>query len=167
MWWRALIERFDGLHGYTLAAKEVQDVGIRARHCVHDHIVGPDSYDSSQGCIPAKRIKVKSRIRIDDAGEHALRPKIAAPLLAVPQQGFVNRRTTPRQNPHAGEMLTTKARGAPPLLAKLDAAIPLGRMAEPAEIASVVVFLAGDGASYVTATTIFADGGIMQSSPGL
>jgi glucose 1-dehydrogenase len=31
----------------------------------------------------------------------------------------------------------------------------------------VVAFLAGDGASYVTATTIFADGGIMRSSPGL
>jgi glucose 1-dehydrogenase len=55
----------------------------------------------------------------------------------------------------------------PVLLAKLNAAIPLGRMAEPEEIANVVVFLAGDGASYLTATTIFADGGIMQSSVGL
>jgi glucose 1-dehydrogenase len=55
----------------------------------------------------------------------------------------------------------------PALMAKLDAAIPLGRMAKPEEIASVVVFLAGEGASYLTATTIFADGGIMQSSVGL
>ena len=55
----------------------------------------------------------------------------------------------------------------PALLAKLNAAIPLGRMAQPEEIADVVVFLAGDGASYLTATTIFADGGIMQSSVGL
>jgi len=31
----------------------------------------------------------------------------------------------------------------------------------------VVAFLAGPGASYITATTIFTDGGIMQSSPGL
>ena len=29
-----------------------------------------------------------------------------------------------------------------------------------------MAFLAGDGASYMTATTIFADGGIMQGSPG-
>ena len=49
----------------------------------------------------------------------------------------------------------------------LDAAIPLGRMAEPEEIGSVVAFLASDGASYMTATTVFADGGIMHSSPGL
>ena len=55
----------------------------------------------------------------------------------------------------------------PALLQKLNSAIPLGRMARPEEIASLVAFLASDGASYMTATTIFADGGIMQSSPGL
>jgi glucose 1-dehydrogenase len=55
----------------------------------------------------------------------------------------------------------------PVALKKLDAAIPLGRVAQPEEIASVVAFLAGDGARYMTATTVFADGGIMQSSPGL
>ena len=55
----------------------------------------------------------------------------------------------------------------PVLMKKLDSAIPVGRMAKPEEIATVVAFLAGDGASYITATTIFTDGGIMQSSPGL
>jgi glucose 1-dehydrogenase len=55
----------------------------------------------------------------------------------------------------------------PAKMAKLGAAIPLGRMADPAEIASVVAFLSSDGASYITATTLFADGGIMQGSPGL
>jgi glucose 1-dehydrogenase len=52
-------------------------------------------------------------------------------------------------------------------LAQLDAAIPLGRMARPEEVADVVGFLAGDHASYLTATTIFADGGIMHNSVGL
>jgi glucose 1-dehydrogenase len=55
----------------------------------------------------------------------------------------------------------------PEKMKKLDTAIPLGRMAKPEEIGSVVAFLAGEGSSYVTATTIFADGGIMHSSPGL
>jgi glucose 1-dehydrogenase len=55
----------------------------------------------------------------------------------------------------------------PEAMKRLDAAIPLARMADPHEIGSVVAFLAGDGASYLTATTIFADGGIMHSSPGL
>ncbi|MFN9630316.1 MAG: SDR family NAD(P)-dependent oxidoreductase [Cyanobacteriota bacterium] len=57
--------------------------------------------------------------------------------------------------------------GNPELLAKLNAAIPLGRMAQPVEIAKMVAFLASDAASYITATTVFVDGGIMQSSPGL
>ena len=63
--------------------------------------------------------------------------------------------------------INTSTMQDPALLAKLNNAIPLGRMARSGEIASVVAFLAGDAASYITATTIFADGGIMQSSPGL
>jgi glucose 1-dehydrogenase len=55
----------------------------------------------------------------------------------------------------------------PAKLAQLNATIPLGRMARPEEIATVVGFLAGEAASYLTATTIFADGGIMQGSVGL
>lgn len=55
----------------------------------------------------------------------------------------------------------------PSKLKTLDDAIPLGRMAEPSDIANVVAFLAGDGASYMTATTVFADGGLMHASPGL
>jgi glucose 1-dehydrogenase len=63
--------------------------------------------------------------------------------------------------------INTATMNDPAALKKLDDAIPIRRMAKPEEIASVVAFLAGDGASYVTATTVFADGGIMQSSPGL
>jgi glucose 1-dehydrogenase len=55
----------------------------------------------------------------------------------------------------------------PALLNKLDSAIPLGRMAKPEEIARVVAFLASDDASYLTATTIMVDGGMMQASVGL
>jgi glucose 1-dehydrogenase len=55
----------------------------------------------------------------------------------------------------------------PELMAELNAAIPLGRLAEPEEIADLVVWLASDQASYVTATTFIADGGMMQFSPGL
>lgn len=55
----------------------------------------------------------------------------------------------------------------PELMKKLNAAIPLGRMAKPEEISRVVAFLASDASSYITATTLFADGGMMLQSPGL
>jgi len=63
--------------------------------------------------------------------------------------------------------INTSTMNDPAKMKTLDAAIPLGRMADPDEVGSVVAFLAGDGASYITATTVFADGGIMHSSPGL
>jgi glucose 1-dehydrogenase len=55
----------------------------------------------------------------------------------------------------------------PENLARLNSYIPLGRMAQPEEIASVVAFCAGPGASYMTGTTVFADAAIMLQSPGL
>ena len=45
------------------------------------------------------------------------------------------------------------------VLAKVGAGRPLGRLAEPAEIAAVVVFLASERASYVTGSAWSADGG--------
>jgi NAD(P)-dependent dehydrogenase (short-subunit alcohol dehydrogenase family) len=60
---------------------------------------------------------------------------------------------------------------ATPLLEELFAAdpaqaarrlvhVPMGRFAEPAEIARAALFLAGDDSSYVTASTFMVDGGI-------
>jgi glucose 1-dehydrogenase len=63
--------------------------------------------------------------------------------------------------------INTSTMNDPEAMKTLDAAIPLGRMAQPEEIAATVAFLATDDAAYLTATTVFVDGGIMQSSPGL
>ncbi len=52
-------------------------------------------------------------------------------------------------------------------LQELNSSIPLGRMAKPEEIAGLVAWLASDQAGYITSTTYFVDGGIMQASPGL
>jgi glucose 1-dehydrogenase len=51
--------------------------------------------------------------------------------------------------------------------AALNRAIPVGRIAQPEEIANLVAWLASDQSAYVTATTYFIDGGIMQNSVGL
>ena len=57
--------------------------------------------------------------------------------------------------------------GDPAKLKTLDAAIPIGRMAEPDEIAASSSSWPPAKAAYMTATTVFVDGGIMQGSVGL
>lgn len=63
--------------------------------------------------------------------------------------------------------LNTSTMADPDKMKTLDDAIPLGRLAQPGEIASVVAFLASDAGAYLNATTIFVDGGLMHSSLGL
>ena len=48
------------------------------------------------------------------------------------------------------------------ILAKVGAGRPLGRLAEPAEIAAVIVFLCSERASYVTGAAWSADGGTVS-----
>jgi 3-oxoacyl-[acyl-carrier protein] reductase len=41
----------------------------------------------------------------------------------------------------------------------MEAAVPLGRLGTPRDIANTALFLASDEASYITGTTIIVDGG--------
>ena len=47
--------------------------------------------------------------------------------------------------------------------AAIMAMIPLGRFGEPEEVAAVVTFLLGKGASYMTGQTLNIDGGASNS----
>ncbi|MDR6971796.1 glucose 1-dehydrogenase [Leifsonia shinshuensis] len=50
---------------------------------------------------------------------------------------------------------------------RLENSIPLREVAEPSQIGDVVAFVVSDAAKYMTATTVFVDGGIMHGSVGL
>ena len=63
----------------------------------------------------------------------------------------------------AGTIATELARkavmGSPAAERTIMSRTPLGRLGEPAEVASVAVFLASDDASYLSGQTIYPDGG--------
>lgn len=52
------------------------------------------------------------------------------------------------------------AREAPDAMAELIELIPYGRIGEPADVGSAVLFLASDLSDYMTGTTMFVDGGM-------
>lgn len=55
----------------------------------------------------------------------------------------------------------------PGKIKRLNESIPEGRIGQASEVASVVLFVASDQASYMTATTVTVDGGITQAAGGL
>jgi meso-butanediol dehydrogenase/(S,S)-butanediol dehydrogenase/diacetyl reductase len=71
-----------------------------------------------------------------------------------------------RVNAVAPSLTTTEATAdIPPAdIAEFVRRIPLGRPAEPADVAGVIAFLAGDDARFVTGVVLPVDGGLRASS---
>jgi glucose 1-dehydrogenase len=57
--------------------------------------------------------------------------------------------------------INTKLLNDPEKLAALLKHIPLGRLGQPGDVASLVAFLASSDADYVTGTTFYVDGGLL------
>jgi meso-butanediol dehydrogenase/(S,S)-butanediol dehydrogenase/diacetyl reductase len=62
------------------------------------------------------------------------------------------------------EELGVRQQGLAPgeFLKQRAAAVPLGRLAEPDDVAGVVVFLASPAGSYITGQTVTVDGGFLM-----
>jgi 3-oxoacyl-[acyl-carrier protein] reductase len=66
-----------------------------------------------------------------------------------------------------GLVLTPRVRGnlSAENIARSAAMYPLGKLADPSEIASVILFLAGNLSSHVNGQTVYAEGGVSARSP--
>jgi NAD(P)-dependent dehydrogenase (short-subunit alcohol dehydrogenase family) len=62
-----------------------------------------------------------------------------------------------------GPVVTRQVALQPPeAIARIVSTVPMGRMAEPEEIAKVALFLGSEDSSFVTGIELFADGGRAQ-----
>ena len=63
-----------------------------------------------------------------------------------------------------GVILTEGNEGSKDVIAQMTASTPAGRVGTPSDIASAVVFLASDDASFIHAATLAVDGGILNTA---
>lgn len=73
----------------------------------------------------------------------------------------------PANSVHPSPMATEMIEGVEhlPHIQAMKDAVPLGRFGDPADVGQLVVFLASDESSYITASEPFIDGGVTRVSP--
>jgi hypothetical protein len=102
--------------------------------------LSPDGWQHDQGLLDRSG---KAEIQLDPFYDY----RTNIPLYPLWQKAF-----------RVATALASLGDAAEELAAKIVAAIPMGRLAEPAEIARPVVFLAIDDACYMTGAELVVDG---------
>jgi len=87
-----------------------------------------------------------------DVGPHGVTANVVAP-------GVIKTNLRATSEEQLGDLVSSQQRGIGVSPEIMDFLIPANRSAEPAEVASVVTFLASEGAGYVNGQTIAVDGG--------
>lgn len=83
-------------------------------------------------------------------------------------KGYGIRANSIHPGPHATDMLADPEIAEQPHIKMMRETVPLGRFGRPDDFAHLVVFLASDESSYITASEFFLDGGLTRVSyPGV
>jgi NAD(P)-dependent dehydrogenase (short-subunit alcohol dehydrogenase family) len=97
-------------------------------------------------CAGKAGVLALSRALASELGEAGIRCNCVAPGSTLTEQGRTDWDALPA-----------------PDRSRISAGIPLGRLAEPKDIADVIAFLLSDDASYVTGTAVDVNGGYLMS----
>ena len=79
-------------------------------------------------------------------------------------KGYQIRANSIHPGPHSTAILEDPAVARMPHIQRLRETVPLGRFGRPEEFGHLVVFLASDESSYITASEFFIDGGLTRVS---
>jgi len=82
----------------------------------------------------------------------------------VATQGYGIRANSIHPGPHETDMLADPVVAAMPHIQRMRETVPLGRFGRPDEFGQLVVFLASDESTYITAAEFFIDGGLTRVS---
>jgi 3alpha(or 20beta)-hydroxysteroid dehydrogenase len=82
----------------------------------------------------------------------------------VASKGYGIRANSIHPGPHSTDMLADPVVAAMPHIERMRRTVPLGRFGRPEEFGHLVVFLASDESTYITASEFFIDGGLTRVS---